>query len=92
MIDNVTIEEKKERLAFLKKTIDDLSKNKSQLIIGKETEILVEGKSSKYKNMVTGRTTNNKIINVLGDKSLIGKILNVKIKQLENKTLLGEIL
>jgi len=29
---------------------------------------------------------------VLGDKSLIGKILNVKIKQLENKTLLGEIL
>ena len=92
IIDNVTSDEKKERLAFLKKTIDDLSKNKSQSIIGEETEILVEGKSSKYKNMVTGRTTNNKIINVLGDKKLIGKILNVKIRQLENKTLLGEIL
>lgn len=92
IIDNVTSDEKKERLAFLKKTIDDLSKNKSQSIIGEETEILVEGKSSKYKNMVTGRTTNNKIINVLGDKKLIGKILNVKVRQLENKTLLGEIL
>ena len=88
IIDNVTSDEKKERLAFLKKTIDDLSKNKSQSIIGEETEILVEGKSSKYKNMVTGRTTNNKIINVLGDKKLIGKILNVKVRQLENKTLL----
>ena len=92
ILDNVTSDEKKERLAFLKKTIDDLSKNKSQSIIGEETEILVEGKSSKYKNMVTGRTTNNKIINVLGDKKLIGKILNVKVRQLENKTLLGEIL
>ena len=92
IIDNVTLDEKKERLAFLKKTIDDLSKNKSQSIIGEETEILVEGKSSKYKNMVTGRTTNNKIINVLGDNKLIGKILNVKVRQLENKTLLGEIL
>jgi len=92
ILDNVTSDEKKERLAFLKKTIDDLSKNKSQSIIGEETEILVEGKSSKYKNMVTGRTTNNKIINVLGDNKLIGKILNVKVRQLENKTLLGEIL
>ncbi len=92
IIDNVSLDEKKERLAFLKKTIDDLSKNKSKSIIGKVAEILIEGKSSKYKNMVTGRTTNNKIINIVGDRSLIGKILNVKVKQLENKTLLGEIL
>ena len=89
--DDVSMEEKKERLNFLKKTINDLSKNKSKLIVGGKEEILVESISSKYNNMVLGRTRNNKLISVPGNKNLIGKIIDVKITELSNRSLKGEI-
>ena len=90
--DDVSMEEKKERLNFLKKTINDLSKNKSKLIVGGKEEILVESISSKYNNMVLGRTRNNKLISVPGNKNLIGKIIDVKITELSNRSLKGEII
>ena len=83
---------KKERLNFLKKTINELSKNKSKLIVGGKEEILVESISSKYNNMVLGRTRNNKLISVPGNKNLIGKIIDVKITELSNRSLKGEII
>ncbi len=90
--DDVSMEEKKERLNFLKQTINKLSKNKSKLIVGGKEEILVESISSKYNNMVLGRTRNNKLISVPGNKNLIGKIIDVKITELSNRSLKGEII
>ena len=90
--DDVSMEEKKERLNFLKETINKLSKNKSKLIVGGKEEILVESISSKYNNMVLGRTRNNKLISVPGNKNLIGKIIDVKITELSNRSLKGEII
>ena len=90
--DNVSMTEKKQRLNFLQETINELSKNKSKKMVGKEVEILVESTSSKYNNMVTGRTKNNKMINIPGNKDLIGKILDIKITDLDNKSLKGEVL
>lgn len=90
--DNVSMTEKKQRLNFLQETINELSKNKSKKMVGKEVEILVESMSSKYNNMVTGRTKNNKMINIPGNKDLIGKILDIKITELNNKSLKGEVL
>ena len=84
--------EKKQRLNFLQETINELSKNKSKKMVGKEVEILVESMSSKYNNMVTGRAKNNKMINIPGNKDLIGKILDIKITELNNKSLKGEVL
>ena len=57
--DNTPYSVKKERLKFLQETINSLSKNRSKSIIGEKAEVLVEGVSSKFENMVTGRTTNN---------------------------------
>ncbi len=90
--DDVSIEEKKERLNYLKETINQLSKSKSKLIVGDREEILVEGISSKYNNMVTGRTKNNKLITIPGNKNLIGKIIDIKITELNNRSLKGEII
>ena len=90
--DNISEEIKKERLCYLKETINSLSKNRSKTIIGEKIEILVEGISSKYNGMVVGRTKNNKIINISGNSTLIGEILNIKVTELDNKTLKGEIL
>ena len=90
--DDVSMEEKKERLNFLKETINQLSKSKSKLKVGGKEEILVESISSKYNNMVLGRTRNNKLISVPGNKNLIGKIIDVKITELSNRSLKGEII
>ena len=90
--DHTTNIEKKERLDFLQATINTLSKNRSKSIVGDKVEILVEGISSKYENMVTGRTTNNKMISVDGGKNLIGELINIQITEINNKSLKGEIL
>ena len=89
--DNISEVVKKERLNYLKETVNFVSKNRSKSLIGEKTEILVEGMSSKYNDMVVGRTKNNKIINIPGNSNLVGKILNIKIIELNNKTLKGEI-
>ena len=90
--DNTPYSVKKERLKFLQETINSLSKNRSKSIIGEKAEVLVEGVSSKFENMVTGRTTNNKIVNIPGHNKLVGELLNVQITDFNNKSLKGEIL
>ena len=62
------------------------------IVVGDREEILVEGISSKYNNMVTGRTKNNKLITIPGNKNLIGKIIDIKITELNNRSLKGEII
>ena len=42
--------------------------------------------------MVTGRTTNNKIVNIPGHNKLVGELLNIQITDFNNKSLKGEIL
>ena len=90
--DNTPYSVKKERLKFLQETINSLSKNRSKSIIGEKAEVLVEGVSSKFENMVTGRTTNNKIVNIPGHNKLVGELLNIQITDFNNKSLKGEIL
>ena len=90
--DNTPYSVKKERLKFLQETINSLSKNRSKSIIGQKAEVLVEGVSSKFENMVTGRTTNNKIVNIPGHNKLVGELLNIQITDFNNKSLKGEIL
>ena len=90
--DNTPYSVKKERLKFLQETINSLSKNRSKSIIGEKAEVLVEGVSSKFENKVTGRTTNNKIVNIPGHNKLVGELLNIQITDFNNKSLKGEIL
>ena len=74
-------------MKFLQETINSLSKNRSKSIIGEKAEVLVEGVSSKFENMVTGRTTNNKIVNIPGHNKLVGELLNIQITDFNNKSL-----
>ena len=47
--------------------------------IGTIQKVLVEGTSKNNENMLTGRTDSNKVVIFEGDKSLIGKIIELKI-------------
>ena len=54
-------------------------------------EVLTEGKSRTDDTMLTGRTSENKIVNFPGDDDYIGKFVKVKITRAATWSLTGEI-
>lgn len=85
-------EVKEDRLARLNEQnrVNCLASNKKY--IGRELEILVENfENHKGKNIVTGRTRNNKIVHVPCDEDLTGKFINVKISGAKTWYLQGQI-
>ena len=57
----------------------------------KTVRVLVEGTSAKDEEILTGRNEQYVTINFKGDKSLIGKFVNVKITKTKSFSLYGEI-
>ena len=55
-------------------------------------KVLVEGTSKNNDDMLTGRTDSNKVVIFEGDKSLIGKMAEIKIVSEHMWYLKGEIL
>jgi tRNA-2-methylthio-N6-dimethylallyladenosine synthase len=58
---------------------------------GKTFPVLVEGPSRTKKEVLTGRTSHNKVVNFLGDERLVGQIVNVKVIKAQPFSLRGEI-
>ncbi|MFO7599174.1 MAG: tRNA (N6-isopentenyl adenosine(37)-C2)-methylthiotransferase MiaB [Candidatus Desulfacyla sp.] len=83
-------DEKLGRLSELQELQKSITLKKNREMIGKETVILVEGKSRKGKQL-TGRTSNNKIVNFMHDEDLIGHFVKVLIIDSHANSLLGEI-
>lgn len=60
--------------------------------IGRELEVLAETfENHKGKNVLTGRTRNNKIVHIQSDENLVGQLVNVKIVGAKTWYLKGEI-
>ena len=60
--------------------------------MNKVVEVLVEEVSKNNDNVLTGRTRTGKLVHFEGDKSLIGKLVNVKITTVKSFTLEGYII
>ena len=58
---------------------------------GKTVEVLVEGQSKNDETKFTGRTRNGHLVNFEGDKSLVGKLVNVEITRAQPFSLIGSI-
>lgn len=58
---------------------------------GKTVEVLVEGQSKNDETKFTGRTRNGHLVNFEGNKSLIGKLVNVEITRAQPFSLIGSI-
>jgi tRNA-2-methylthio-N6-dimethylallyladenosine synthase len=54
-------------------------------------KVLVEETSKTDDNILSGRTESNKLVHFLGNKNLIGEIVNIKINNVKTFTLEGEI-
>lgn len=68
-----------ERLKRLKELFGRLVYQENEKLIGKNFEVLVEGKSKTNENMYTGRLENNKIVIFEGKEADINKIKKIKI-------------
>jgi len=91
MADNVTLEEKNKRLYKLNELINKYSKEANDKYLNKIVPVLIEGISEKDESMLMGYTDTMKLVNVKADKKYIGKIINVKIKEIKTWSMDGEI-
>ncbi len=82
---------KKERLLALNKVINENALNSNKSKIGKIEKVLVTSLSVKDNTKVAGYSEGMKLVNLKGDKTLIGKIIEVKITNATTFNLEGEI-
>ncbi|MBR6252710.1 MAG: tRNA (N6-isopentenyl adenosine(37)-C2)-methylthiotransferase MiaB [Clostridia bacterium] len=70
---------KSERFNRLKALADGMLEESMNKYVGTTQRVLVEGESKTNKDMLTARTSSNKIVNFEGPKDLIGKEIELKI-------------
>ncbi|GGK00558.1 tRNA-2-methylthio-N(6)-dimethylallyladenosine synthase [Lentibacillus kapialis] len=87
--DDVPEEVKKQRLYRLNELVNKQSAESMQHYKDKVVKVLVEGESKKDPDVLAGYTERNKLVNFRAPKSLIGKIVDVKITETRTWSLNG---
>ena len=90
MEDKIPMQVKEERLQILNEIVNKYSLESNKKLLGKIVEVLVIGKSEKDDSKVYGYTDTMKLVNIVGDENLIGKIIPVKITDAKSFSLDGE--
>jgi tRNA-2-methylthio-N6-dimethylallyladenosine synthase len=90
--DDVSEQEKKERLYILQNRINQMSQDISRKMFDTEQRILVEGPSKKNPMELRGRTENNRVVNFEGPHSVIGQFVDVRITEALPNSLRGELI
>ena len=90
MKDEISLKEKEERLYRLNEIVNNYSKEANKKYLNKTVDVLIEGKSSKNSYLM-GYTDTMKLVNVKGNKNLIGQIIKVKITDVKSFSMDGEI-
>ncbi len=90
--DKVPEEEKEKRLDAVHKVQERITQEIYQSYVGKEVEVLVEGRSKKDPSMFMGRTSTNVIVNFIAalEEELIGTLVKVRVTSAGKHSLKGE--
>ena len=91
MKDNVSLDIKNERLQRLNERVNFYSKQANDTYLGKTVPVLIEGYSEKQDDILMGYTDTMKLVNVVGDASYIGKIVDVEITDVKTWSMDGKI-
>lgn len=91
MEDQIPEDISKDRFNRLLKLVNDITHEKSMAHIGKTVDVLIEEINQQDTSLVSGRLSNNHIVHLPGDESLIGKIVPVKITSGKSFYLNGEL-
>ncbi len=93
MVDDVPFKIKQQRLAQLQDKLSQIYSTISQDMVGTIETILVENVSRMNPGtQVAGRTENNRVVNILGSKDLIGQFVKVRITEALVNSMRGELL
>lgn len=87
-------EVKQERLQILNEAVTAQSLKNNLPYQDQVLEILVEGKSKRNPNRLTGRTRSNKVVNFdapYGEDALAGKLIQVRIAEVQSFSLTGHM-
>jgi tRNA-2-methylthio-N6-dimethylallyladenosine synthase len=90
-LEQVDEEVKKDRFDRLLKVQNTISKEINDKLLGQELEVLVEGLSRNSIRTYTGRTSTNKIVNFEGTSDMVGKLVKVKIENVQTWSLGGSV-
>lgn len=92
MQDNVPLQVKKERLQRLNALVNEFSAEAMKKHQGEVVEVLVEGESKNNPDVLAGYTSKSKLVNFIGPKTAIGKIVKVKVTDTKTWSLKGEMI
>jgi tRNA-2-methylthio-N6-dimethylallyladenosine synthase len=70
---------------------NEISKKKNDAYVGRIEKVLVDGASKNDETTLSGRCDSSKIVNFKGDKSLVGKYVDVRITEAHTWSLNGEL-
>ena len=90
--DDVSVETKKQRLFILQQRINQQAQKISRDMVGTTQRLLINGASLKDPSEIQGRTENNRVVNLKGDLSLVGKFVDVEIYDALPNSLRGNII
>jgi tRNA-2-methylthio-N6-dimethylallyladenosine synthase len=80
---------KEERNQDLLRVVNESARRASERLVGRDVEVLCEGRSKTNPARLMGRTRTNKIVVFEGDEILSGEILEVRIQQANGFSLYG---
>jgi tRNA-2-methylthio-N6-dimethylallyladenosine synthase len=83
--------QKHQRIDRLIQLQNQCSLKKNLYWVGHQVEVLVEGESKKNPQVLSGRTSQNKVVVFTGPKDLAGSIVKVKITEAQTWNLIGEL-
>jgi tRNA-2-methylthio-N6-dimethylallyladenosine synthase len=89
--DDVTYEEKQQRLASLQARVDEQAQSISRSMVGTVQRVLVERPSKKDAQQLAGRTENMRWVNFSGPQTLINRFADVVITEALPNSLRGRL-
>ncbi|MGO8761933.1 MAG: tRNA (N6-isopentenyl adenosine(37)-C2)-methylthiotransferase MiaB [Desulfobaccales bacterium] len=87
--DQVPEDVKAERLARLQAVQDGLTRKAHARLVGQEQEVLVEGRSKRSPQDLSGRLRTNQVVNFTGPRELVGRLARVAITEAHPHSLKG---
>ena len=91
MPDQISDDVAKERFNRLLQVVQEVSAAEAKNDEGKVMEVLVEEINTQEKGFMTGRLSNNLLVHFKADKSLIGNVVNVCLKECHGFYYIGEL-
>ncbi len=92
MTDDVSSEEKKERLNILQSRLNQLSFGYSRKKVGTSQRCLIYGQSRRDPGQLQGRTICNRIVNFQSNQlDLVGRFRNIQIQEALTNSLRGSL-